>query len=171
MILLRCRDVAIFQEYANLTCPVSKEADRFCDCWTAAASWGIKDTYECEQDSDCQCKAGFYGNGKVCVPCKQCSAHATTSIEPKDNSTSCNLIGATSDWTTCTCNTGFYGDGFACDSCTTCDVHAVTYGLCSNGSVANQVTCVCNAGYYGFGTTCSPCPAGSYSITNGEPCP
>ncbi len=129
------------------------------------------DTDECEQDSDCQCKAGFYGNGKVCVPCKQCSANATTSIEPKDDSISCNLIGATSDWTTCTCNAGFYGDGFTCDFCTTCDLHAVTYGSCGNGSVANHISCVCNAGYYGSGTTCSPCPAGSFSVTDGEPCP
>ena len=122
----------------------------------------MKDTYECQQDSDCYCSAGFYGNGKVCIPCKKCSADATSSITLIGNAINCPALGATSDQTTCTCNYGFYGDGVTCKSCTKCSANAITIGSCDKGSQTDQVTCKCNTGYYG-GTNCASCPAGTYS--------
>ena len=139
-----------------------------CDCWTAAASIGVINTYECEQDSDCQCKSGFYGNGKICVPCKKCSPQATALVISQNSNVSCPMMGATEDWTTCTCNLGYYGDGVSCDPCKICDQHAVTSGICSSGSTADVVTCECFAGYFGVGTTCTPCSVGSYSSQTGK---
>ena len=152
-------------------CSGANKVKRFCDCWEAAAALDVKDTYECSADTDCQCPAGFYGNGQTCIPCSKCSPYATLTQDPTVRATSsvCPEQGATADDATCTCNAGYYGDGRTCRPCTVCDAQAATYSTCLAGSRTDLVSCCCAAGYYGPGTKCTACPAGTYSAASCGP--
>ena len=140
---------------------------KYCDCITAAAAVGARNTYECSTDSDCQCNAGFYGNGRTCTPCKRCSPFASSTQDPAVSASSvgCPMPGALLDGTPCSCNNGYYGDGVTCTPCKTCSPHAATYGACTGGEPVDLVQCCCVAGFFGNGIACSPCPAGTYSAS------
>ncbi len=57
----------------------------------------------------CTCKAGFYGNGLLCNPCKQCDAQAST--------TGLCSAGTVVDTIACNCKLGFRGNGTWCRLC------------------------------------------------------
>jgi hypothetical protein len=123
------------------------------------------DTYECGTDADCQCQAGFYGNGQTCTPCTKCSPFATATIDPNVTASGvgCPIQGALLDGVSCKCNAGYYGDGITCTPCKVCDSRATTFGKCDPGSTTDMVSCCCIAGHSGNGVGCTPCAAGTYA--------
>ena len=58
---------------------------------------------------DCQCNAGYFGDGIKCLPCTICHPNATTIG-------ACEL-GTVEDIVACSCNAGYVGDGMSCTKC------------------------------------------------------
>jgi hypothetical protein len=148
------------------------DADDGCDECEVAEGWVCEDEPsdcddidECEEDMhdcdehaictnndgsfECDCEAGYSGNGNTCSNVDECS----------DGTTSCDAHASCQDADgdfACVCNPGYTGSGETCtdvDECTLGTDNCGAHSTCSN-EPAGKFTCECNAGYSGDGIDC-----------------
>jgi len=100
---------------------------------------------------DCECKAGFTGNGTTCTDVDEC---ADTNMNNCHADASCTNTDGSFD---CDCYSGFTGDGTTCtdvDECTGTSMN-ICHADASCTNTAGSFDCECKDGFEGDGITCT----------------
>ncbi|XP_046664076.1 nidogen isoform X2 [Homalodisca vitripennis] len=106
---------------------------------------------EAQEAYECQCNAGFEGDGLQCSQIESCNIINNCHAQAQ-----CIYVGAR-DAYECQCNAGFEGDGFNCFeiemSCLDSDICHL-YAECVVEEGSEKGICICDEGYQGDGMTC-----------------